>query len=156
MAIELTAEEALALWTSTFDQTSSVFFETDVADAIEADYFVVDSVDRATYDPALNRLTYEITTAWALIYESDLDEWQDDTWEVIRDFARDLWLPFRESAEPEMEDLVAVDWSTWTPALHIDAEGGDLYAHCPGDFIDRLSRREATQTEFVAECTFRN
>jgi hypothetical protein len=143
---------AYEIYKQAFQSTALELFKTDVADAIEADFFWVDSIDRTTYDATRNMLKYEATIDYEAVYNNDLQEWKSDTWELFSTFARDLWVPYMEGFG---EETVTTDWPRWTPRLRLQGNDGRLVVDCPGRLMHAISQREATQTEFSKDCTFK-
>ncbi|HEV8697409.1 MAG TPA: hypothetical protein VGQ89_06940 [Candidatus Limnocylindrales bacterium] len=146
-------EVAFALYKQVFESSALEFFKTDVADAIESDFFWISSIDRTTYDAAKNLLRYDATIDFESVYANDRNEWQSDTWDLFRTFARDLWVPYMEGLGPG--EGFTPDWPRWTPRLRLNGNKGRLVADCPGRVIYAISQREATQETFAKECTIK-
>lgn len=129
-------------------------YKNDVADAIEDDYVFVESVDRVAYDEAEHTITYTVTSRYESIYARDHDEWYADTWDFMRDYARDFWSAAKEGLGDEISGTT-IDWSTFTPALTVAGNKGRLLVSCPGALIDQVGEREADQADFEKECRFK-
>ena len=145
-------ELAYTVWTETFGEDLD-FLRTDIAEAIEADYYWVESIDRTSYDPKRNMLRWDATVAYDLVYQNDPAEWRADTWELYRDFARDVWTAIMEGVGSSIE--FEPDWARWTPRLRLDGNGGRLIVDCPGAFMFALSQRVATQDDYRKLCKFK-
>ena len=148
----LSPDAMLELWKSAFAANQD-YMKTDVADAIEADFFWIDSIDRTTYDPERHLLRWDASIDYESVYRNDLAEWKADTWELYRAFARDIWGPFTEGFGEDSG--MDPDWPTWTPRVRLDGNDGRLTVDCPGSLIYAITLREATQAEFNKQCKFK-
>lgn len=131
--------------------------KTKVADAMESDFYWINSVDRTTYDPDKNRFTLDISVDFEDVYRDDPNEWKTDTWEFYTTYARDMWGQFVEGflSNPDVFAGVTFDWPRWTPGITLIANGGSLSVACPGAFIDRLRQRDASQSDYVKDCALK-
>lgn len=147
-------ELAFSVWKGVFADNAVDIFR-DSSDAIEADFYWIDSVDRVNYDDPAHRLTLDITVGFESVYLNDPQEWRNDTWTLYRDLARHIWTPFIEGAE-EGDGIpgVTYDWPRFIPAVLFNANGGRLAVECPGSLTYDIVQRQATQTEFESQCTF--
>lgn len=128
---------------------------TALADAIEVDFYWIDSVDRIDYDIASHTVLMEATVLFETIYANDPQEWRNDTWTLFRDVARDFWGPFTEGFEDSAGDVLGAqaDWPRFIPTMELNGNAGRLRVSCPGSLTYAIIQRQATQTEFEAECT---
>lgn len=127
-----------------------------LAEAIEDDFFWVESVDRLKFDPDAAELRIDATVAFAGVYERDRSEWLSDTWELYVILARDLWGAFTEAWDDSDELTCRSDWAAWTPRFILSGNGGALSISCPGSMIYGISQRDATQTDYASECQIVN
>ena len=154
---EVDPDVAYFVWTTAFGDTWDEL-SGDVADALETDYYWIDSIDQTRYDAATNRIVIEATVLFESVYAYDREEWQTDTWDLYQDWSRDVWNPFVDAFDGGMDEEVnfTPDWPRWTPTLVFRANAGRLRTECPGSLIYAVSQRNASQSDFLDECTFKN
>lgn len=144
-------------WLAVLNQNYLPLYQTDLADAIETSYYWIDSVDKVSFDATQNEFTFDATILFASVYENDLQEWQDDTWDFFRDYAKDIWIPLMEGVNDAWtKDLGTPEWRQWTSSVLLDGNAGRLTVECPGSLIFDLTGRAATQADFQEICTFGN
>lgn len=150
----LDPDTSYTLFKTAFQRTALELFKTDVAEALEQDFYWIDSVDRVTYDPKANLIRFDATIDFESIYRDDPTEWRKDTWELFREYSRSVWAPYMEGLG-DIDGLANSDWPRWTPSVRLHGNGGRLVVQCPGSFIHAVTERAATQSEYAKDCKSR-
>lgn len=86
----LSPDLAFEVWTTTFEDAFAGWSDL-LADAVEADYDWIESVDRVGYDATANRIVLIVTVPTEEALIADGDAWRSTSWPVFRDVGEVVW-----------------------------------------------------------------